>query len=202
MTTIVFQGDSITDAGWQSAADGFGDGYVKIVADWLSSNKKDFTCYNRGISGNRAPDLVARWDNDTISLQPDILTLLIGINDVNHKFVLGTPTSAEAFEADLHTIIQPLASRGVKIIMMQPFVVRKNLFNHSPEWEELFQGLSAAMEKVASKHNCVLIRTGEIFDAHVKQNPDIGYALDGIHPDEEGKKLLADLLIAELDKLI
>ena len=87
---ILFQGDSITDAGRDrkrngaNVARGFGDGYPFLIASQLQARypKKQLKCFNRGISGNKVPDLDKRWQEDCIDLKPSILSILIGVNDI------------------------------------------------------------------------------------------------------------------------
>ena len=91
---ILFQGDSITDAGRNRDADtanipsGLGSGYVNLIAAQLLRQhpEDNLQIYNRGISGNRIVDLYARWKVDAINLKPDLISVLIGVNDTWHEF--------------------------------------------------------------------------------------------------------------------
>ena len=91
---IVFQGDSITDAGAGKdyanlkANEALGQGYpfLTMAALRLSEPEQDWQVYNRGISGNRIVDLYARWKRDALNLKPDILSILIGVNDTWHEY--------------------------------------------------------------------------------------------------------------------
>ena len=88
MKTIVFQGDSITDAIRNCENDNYmGSGYATMVAGELGlSEPNEYKFYNRGISGNRVLDLYARWKTDCLNLKPDYLSILVGINDVWHEY--------------------------------------------------------------------------------------------------------------------
>src|SRR6266545_7934121 len=92
-SVILFQGDSITDSGRNrdsadpNAAGALGNGYPLLVASAVLAARPDggLRFYNRGISGNKVPDLQQRWTTDTVDLYPDVLSILIGVNDFWHK---------------------------------------------------------------------------------------------------------------------
>src|SRR5665213_406766 len=88
-TTFLFQGDSITDGNRSRNMDWnhvLGHGYAYLIAArlWFDLPHKGFHFFNRGVSGNTVTDLAARWDNDTIALKPDVLSILVGVNDTTH----------------------------------------------------------------------------------------------------------------------
>src|SRR5688500_11041895 len=88
-TKLLFIGDSITDAGWQGDREALGAGYVRLIHDLLLARDPAAApnVINRGISGNKITDLAARWQRDVIALDPDMLSVMIGINDVWHDLV-------------------------------------------------------------------------------------------------------------------
>ena len=96
---LVLQGDSITDAGRFGEPENLGSGYARMVAKYIENFYPDLEMkvYNRGISGHRSKDLVERWDKDCLDLNPTVVTLLIGINDVWRSFDQNDPTSVEAY---------------------------------------------------------------------------------------------------------
>ena len=106
-TTILFQGDSITDAGRNYATDDLGPGYPGKVGAYLATfcADKNVKVINKGISGNRVKDLKARWQAECIDLKPDILSILIGINDTWRRYDSSDPTSCEAFENTYREIL-------------------------------------------------------------------------------------------------
>jgi len=122
---ILFQGDSITDAG-RGKPPGLGTGYARIAADIMLSRAPELglTIMNRGISGNRAKDLVERWGRDCVELKPDVVSIMIGINDTWRAFDSDDPTTAEAFEESYRTILERTRDEsGAKIVMVEPFVL-------------------------------------------------------------------------------
>jgi len=102
--TILFQGDSITDAGRKrNHNESLGDGYVMMTAAWLSALYPEYHLkfFNRGIAGNRVRNLRSRWKKDCLDLRPDLVSVLIGINDINWK-----ATSSESFRSDYSIILE------------------------------------------------------------------------------------------------
>ena len=105
---ILFQGDSITDADRNRRnTDDLGTGYVMMVAERFFANHPEVNVrfLNRGISGNRIRDLKVRWQKDCLNLKPDIVSILIGVNDTLGTFFWGEPTSIESFEEDFVSIL-------------------------------------------------------------------------------------------------
>ena len=107
---ILFQGDSITDGNRSRNEDWnhvMGHGYAYLLASQLGYQQpgKNFHFYNRGVSGNKITDLAARWQQDTIDLKPDVLSILIGVNDVNSMFAGQEPVNAEKFEEVYRSIL-------------------------------------------------------------------------------------------------
>ena len=124
---LLFQGDSITDAGRSFENPHLlGGGYVKYAAAYLQEAypEMEFEFINLGISGNQTKDLVARLDKDFVDIQPDIVSILIGINDVWHHAEDRSWIPDEVFEARYHTVLQALKEKtSAKIMMMEPFLI-------------------------------------------------------------------------------
>ena len=134
---ILFQGDSITDCGRNREIDrNRGFGYATMVTGVLSAREPyKYTCYNRGISGNRVVDLYARIRKDMINLKPDYISILIGINDVWHEYGQQNGVDAEKFEMVYNLLIEELKRDlpNLKIMILEPFFpvsqqkVRRNI---------------------------------------------------------------------------
>ena len=101
--TIVFQGDSVTDAGrdfnTKMPNTLLGNGYVALLAAQLLAQfpNKNIEVYNRGVGGNRVVDLYARWKIDALNLKPNLLSILIGINDIWHELDCGNGVEPPRF---------------------------------------------------------------------------------------------------------
>ncbi len=125
--TVLFQGDSITDAG-RGVLDpeNLGAGYAMIAASWFTATfpEKRVTFLNRGISGNRAEDLEGRWERDCLELKPDWVSIMIGINDTWRAFDSNDLTLTEDYETSCRNILTLTRDRlGAHLILIEPFVL-------------------------------------------------------------------------------
>lgn len=116
--TVVFAGDSVTDCGRREDRRGLGDGYVRDLFDSLGPQRPRIV--NVGISGNRAADLEARWQTDVLARQPDVVSVLIGINDTWRRYDKNDPTSTESFERSYRALLEPVRA---KLILVEPFLL-------------------------------------------------------------------------------
>ena len=190
---ILFQGDSITDCERNRENPiSLGNGYVKRINEILQKKYSSIglDVKNRGVSGNRVVDLCERWERDCIALKPDIVTILIGINDCWRRYSENDPTSAQDFENNYRFIIQHTKSKlpNVKIIIMEPFV-----FPYPPDragWREDLDPKIQAVRRIAVDFRCYFIPLDGIF-AQVATTKGYEYlAKDGIHPTDEGHKII------------
>lgn len=193
---ILFQGDSITDAG-RSRDDNsiLGRGYPLLVEAALgleAPNEHEFL--NRGISGNRIVDVYARIKCDIINLKPDVMSILIGVNDVWHE--LGESpngVSAEKFFKIYSMLIEEIkeALPNIKIMIMEPFVLEA--CSTTEHWEffstEVAKRASMA-RKIAEKYNLPFIKLQEGFDDLAKKAPNSYWLGDGVHPTPKGHEFI------------
>jgi lysophospholipase L1-like esterase len=199
--TILFQGDSITDAGRDRKTEGsannssmLGRGYPfhlagQLLADHASLGLK---IYNRGISGNKVPDLEARWQKDCLDLKPALLSILIGVNDLWHKLggkYDGTPeVYRDGFAALLAKTKEALP--GVTLVVCEPFVLRCGGVNDT--WFPEFETRRAFAAEVAKGAGAIWVPFQEAFTAAVKAGTEPAYwAADGVHPTQAGHGLMA-----------
>ena len=124
---VLFQGDSITDAGRDRQNGGdMGRGYAMMAAAWFSAlnAEKGVTFLNRGISGNTVVDLKGRWQQDCIDLKPTWVSVLIGINDVGRRYSRNEVATAEQFEADYRGLLERVRDElGARLILCEPFLL-------------------------------------------------------------------------------
>lgn len=196
---ILFQGDSITDGGrgrnldWNHV---MGHGYQYIIASklWFDFPKKQLMFFNRGISGNRVPDLLQRWENDTISLKPEVLSILIGINDTTAQ-VNGNPAFTEqSFETDYRKLLELTknALPGIKLIMCEPFILPVGKVKD--KWEAYYSGISTRqkiVKSLAEEFNAIFVPFQQTFNDALKRAPAEYWIWDGIHPMPAGHQLMA-----------
>lgn len=192
-SVVLFQGDSITDAGRNRNETGdMGSGYAMMVASWFSAMypEKQVKFINRGISGNRVRDLQKRWKEDCLDLKPSWVSILIGINDCWRRYDSNDPTPVEAFEEgyrDILTQIQKNLNAG--IIICEPFVLPVPEDRNA--WREDLDPKINVVRKLAREFNALLIPLDGIFaQASVKRPPEF-WAADGVHPTHAGNALIA-----------
>jgi len=206
MKTFLFQGDSITDAGRSRENDILrGFGYPTLVsAELLFDHPGEFTCINRGISGNRVVDLYARIKKDFINLKPDYLSILIGVNDVWHEYAAEpNGVSDERYFKVYDLLIEELRAElpDTKIYILEPFVLKGT--GTEAHWEEFDREVrlrAKSAKRIAEKHNLTFIPLQEQFDA-MCEKCDVSYWLwDGVHPTAAGHELIARALVEAVKK--
>ncbi len=190
---ILFQGDSITDCGRDREKDvKTGIGYPTMVKGQLGYEEaaQQHTFINRGISGDRIVDVYARIKKDIINLKPDLMSLLIGINDVWHD-AHDNPNgvSAEKFFKIYCMLIEEIKEElpDIKIMILEPFVLHGTATDDHWEFFDVETRKRAAMaKKVAEKYNLTWVPLQEGFDKLLEQAPAGYWLRDGVHPDAPG----------------
>ncbi len=188
---ILFQGDSVTDVGRnREDFDGLGNGYVKFIVEQLSSTQEGMECLNRGISGNRVIDLQERWQEDCLDLKPDVLSILIGINDVWRRYDSNDPTSVEAYEAGYRELLTKFrAETKAKLIILEPFLLHTT--EERASWREDLDPKRRVAATLAEEFDAVFIPLDRVFTEATKEKVPNYWAEDGVHPSEAGHRLIA-----------
>jgi len=198
--TILFQGDSITDVersrsvtsghSWHA----LGSGYACLAAAQLLANRPgdDLTIYNRGVSGNRIVDLYARMKSDTIGLQPDILSVLIGVNDTWHSFESSNGVTVPEYERVYRAYLTETqaALPGVRFVLCEPFVLRCGVV--TGDWLGEMKERCTVVARLANEFGAILVRFQQLFDEAVTNAPSEYWADDGVHPTAAGHHLMAE----------
>ena len=171
---FLFQGDSITDCNRSYDNDrNLGTGYVMMAARLFSTrhSEKYASFINRGINGNKVNDLRKRWQKDCLDLRPDVITILIGINDISRVFLLRRPTSDKSFEEDYRAILeQTRNSIDARMVLMEPFVLSTNR-NRLKLRKKLLPKIEIT-RKLAAECDATLIPLSTIFqDAEKAKEP-------------------------------
>ena len=194
---ILFQGDSITNSGRHHRDDSIlGQGYPNFIAAWLSAlyPAHNLVFLNRGISGNRIYDLEDRWSKDCIDLQPDYLSILIGVNDTWRIFDSNTPSPIADFEACYRRILdRVIKETKAKIILLEPFVLPTQP-DRVTWWEDLILRI-AVVRRVAVDYNAILIPLDGLFAAASTRREAKCWSADGVHPTQAGHALISQAWI-------
>ena len=198
-TTILFQGDSITDAGRDkknqiaNQQKALGAGYAWMAASHLliKNPQLNLTIHNRGISGNKVHQLANRWDKDCLDLKPDILSIMIGVNDIWHGLNGKYEGTVKTYEDDFLNLMERTrkALPKTQFVICEPFVLRCGAVNE--KWFPEFDRYRAAARKVADQNNATFVPFQSMFDEAVQYAPPKHWAGDGVHPSSHGASLMA-----------
>jgi lysophospholipase L1-like esterase len=209
--TIMFQGDSITDAGrkrqnyYANDVQGMGLGYVHHTVTKLLgiSPDKNIRCYNRGISGNKVHQLANRWEDDCLQIQPDILSILIGVNDFWHTLDGYYKGTLADYENDFRALLKRTkkALPDTRLIIAEPFVLRGTAIVEK-KWYPAFAAYQKVAKSIAKDFNAAFIPLQSIFDEALKQAPVSYWCPDGVHPSMAGSYLMAEAWLEVLKKQI
>jgi len=196
--SILFQGDSVTDAGRTGSAnpkESLGMGYPFFIAARLYADRlgEDWNVMNRGISGNRVVDLYARWKIDTLNLEPDVLSILIGVNDTWHEFVsrngVEVPRYAEFYRKLIDWTKETLPA--CRLVLCEPFVLETGVV--PPEWVKEIDQRRAVVKSLAAEYGTVFVPFQSVLTEAAKKAGDPKKILgDGVHPTPCGHQLMAD----------
>jgi lysophospholipase L1-like esterase len=207
---FLFQGDSITDGGRSTDNDWnhiMGQSFPYLIASrlWYDYRDKNLMFYNRGISGNRVKDLDARWQLDTIDIDPDVLTILIGVNDVIAMVEDWNPDSVEQFEESFRRIMDKTKEMlpDTLIVLCEPFILPLGWVNKKPEvWMTEINKRQDIVKKMSVTYNTLFLELQKPFNDACKNLPASYWIWDGVHPMPAGHELIARLWINEVRKKI
>ncbi len=190
--TIVFVGDSITDAGRRDTAAPYGDGYVNMVEMLLQAHHPQLALRvtNCGVSGDTVRHLAARWEHDVLAHRPHWLSIMVGINDVWRAFS-DEPHEAVPlgeYDATLRYLIAQAQAHGAHVILMTPFLIEPDRRNGMRRQIDLY---AAAVCRIAADTSAVLADTQAAFDTALERYPADYWSGDGVHPSVPGHALLA-----------
>ena len=202
---ILFQGDSITDASRdrRNYYD-LGKGYAKVAAELIKEAHPDLDIefINLGIGGNRTDQLFDRLYKDAIELQPDIISVLIGINDVWHRYGSEkVATTNEQIELNYRTILNELrAKTNAKIMMLSPYLLD---CDNKDDIRADLPSVIAIVRKLASEYADVYVPLDEYFEEALKTMPEPRYySADGVHPNQNGAEFIGKLYAEAIESIL
>lgn len=193
---LLFQGDSITDAG-RACYDNphaTGTGYPHLIEAQFTYDHTDVEVLNCGISGNRVVDLLARWKKDCLNLKPDVLTILIGVNDVWHELNYQNGVGCELYEEIYRILLRETRSAlpDTRIILMGAYVTHGAATDS--DWEYFYEEVEARREivrRLAQEYGLEYIDLQKAFDDALQKAPAGHWTADGVHPTPAGHQLIA-----------
>lgn len=189
---IVFAGDSTTDADRCATADGLGNGYVKLVSDTLYAflPTENYRVVNAGVSGNTSLQLLERWERDVMSLTPDVVFCMIGINDVWRHFDRCEPLqkriSVQEYVENLSLICEK--TKGVRVFcIIPPYFMERN---RTDEMRVMTEEYAAAAREVAKKYGADVLDVQPAFDEYMLGRSGQTISWDRVHPGWIGSQLI------------
>ncbi len=193
-TRVLFQGDSITDGNRGRTADPnhiLGHSYVFLIAAKYGAMlpERKLVFLNRGISGNTVMSLLSRWQTDTLDLKPDVLSILVGINDSSRQ------TSFEEFEKNYDRLLAEsvAANPNLRLVLCEPFTLPVGKYKELwEEWRADVKQRQAIVEQLATKYHAALVKFQKVFDDACRRAPADYWIWDGIHPTYSGHQLMSD----------
>lgn len=190
---ILFQGDSITDAG-RNREDpyGLGCGYPLLVAAQCGMDQPEApsTFFNRGISGNRTCDLLKRWDEDTLALEPELLSILVGVNNTWRRYDADDPTPVEVFEDEYRQLLTRSKAAGtVHLLLVEPFLLPVK--EGQIDWFEDLAPKQKVVWNLAQEFDAIFLPMQLIFNQAAQCCAASHWLSDGVHPTPAGHALIA-----------
>ncbi len=198
---ILFQGNSITDAGRSrmsigpNSPEGMGHGYPRLIMDRIMESKtgQSLQFYNRGVSGDRIRDLAGRWSHDTLRLRPDLISILIGVNDTWNYLYLGMGSSPEDFQRIYRQLLDETRAElpNTALVLCEPFVLLAG--EVTDDWDNDISQRQRYIQELAEEFQTFYIPFQSALDKAVSEGvPPDQLLEDGVHPTVRGHRLLAD----------
>lgn len=204
---VLLQGDSITDAGRERDKElannpwSFGTGYANHIGAWLleAMPAKNLSIYNRGISGNKVYQLAERWDKDCLDLKPDVLSILIGVNDYWHFRSGNYDGTPEIYETDFRKLLNRTMEvlPDMKLIICQPFILTGTRAVDE-SWVEPFSAYQSIAKKISDEFEATWVPFQAAFDKATEAAPATYWTEDGVHPSMAGAQLMANTWLESL----
>ena len=202
---ILFQGDSITDAGRDKRNyHNLGNGYPKFAAEALRAAcpETDFEFINFGISGNRTSQLFDRLYEDAIAFQPDVISILIGVNDIWHRYSASRIATTDLqIETNYRAILERLKKEtNAKIVILAPYVLDAESADYL---KEDLARILVIIRKLAEEYADAFIPLDVLFDEAMKTQPEpLYYSGDGVHPNANGAAFIGRLYAEAVKPLV
>ena len=200
---ILFQGDSITDAGRDRTVTGanqlhgLGRGYALMAGATLLADAPDagYEVLNRGVSGDRVLELTERWQADCLALEPTVVSLLVGVNDTGHAALTDSERHVPlpAYEKAYRDLLEALPAH-VRLVLGEPFAIKAGPVTDG--WIADVRKRAALVREIAREYDAVLVPYQQMFDDALKLAGPEHWMPDGFHPSPAGHMLMARTWLA------
>ena len=205
---IVFFGDSITDASRNKELDfmasSYGFGYVHNVAEQIMSEEPNkYVIYNRGISGNRVVDLYARIKKDLWNLEPDLISIYVGVNDVWHEVKYSNGVELDRFEKVYRMMIEDTKKvlPNAKMILIAPFIMKGSRTEEQFDEFLYVYEYAKVVEKLANEYGLGFVELQSKMNKNAQAYGTDFITFDGVHPNITGAKIISDEWLKEFEKI-
>ena len=201
---VLFQGDSITDAGRERYDPySLGHGYAMIASAWFGAlyPEKKVRFLNRGIGGNRTQDLESRWQKDCIALQPNWVSIMIGINDTWRRYDSGLVVAVAEYEKSYRALLDAVKTKlAARLILCEPFVLP--VPEDRKGWREDLDPKIEVVHKLAEEYEAIVVPLDKIFTGALDRQQASYWAEDGVHPTAAGHALIAQAWLRAVEALV
>lgn len=199
MDRIIFAGDSVTDMGSEQPVgeglfDNVGRSYVRVIENMLAAYypERKIRVTNSGTSGNTSRDLLARFERDVISLNPDWVSICIGINDVWRQFDCPAMTDIhvypDEYKENMEKMILSVNDKVKGVFILSPYIIeplREDMMRkRMDEYVEICR-------RLAEKYSCIFVDFQKMYEDYCSVRHSSCIAWDRIHPNQIGATLMA-----------
>ncbi|WP_193104118.1 GDSL-type esterase/lipase family protein [Brachybacterium sp. FME24] len=200
--TLLFIGDSITDCSRGEDPAGLGYGYVRLLAEHFAAHEPTSRVLNRGIGGDKVADLVARFGTDCLDLDPQVVTIYVGVNDAWHYYTRGELVTPETFEEGYRYLLDQLSATrpAVPVLLVVPFVA--DITDEMAQIHDDLDAKVAIIRDLAREFRHRVVDLEVVLErAWTAGHTPASIAADGVHPAIAGHRLIADAWLATFDEV-
>lgn len=201
---LLFIGDSITEWGRHEDVEEIGSGYVRLIHDYYKTShpKKSYKFINHGVGGDRIVDLEERWERDVIQVNPDIVSISIGINDVWRQ--LDSEDQDQIYPEEFEKIYVKLLNSvkektKARIVLMEPTIIEEKI---EAEGNQKLKAYIDIIHKLADQFEATIVPTHQSFLTYLKAKNDYKLTTDGVHMNSAGNMLMAATWINHVNKVL
>lgn len=206
--TVIFVGDSVTDCGRSPSGEGsynsmpYGNGYVNFTTAFFVAAHPEYDCrfINKGCSGHTSAQVLARLETDVLSYHPDVVTLMIGVNDAGYEFHHPADpaflVTREQFEHNLRTLIDKITRVTPRLLLITPYLCEPD---RNEPLRRKIDSFIEVYEQLAREYDLTLINTQELIDRYLQHQNTFKIAHDRVHPSDMFHMAIANAILNEFE---